>query len=161
LPAWGLGNAAATLVGQNLGAGKPERAAQSAWRATLYNAVFMTVMGVIFVAMAPEIVSWFTSEAEVLKFGVSCLQIMGVGYPMYAVGMILIQALNGAGDTGTPSVLNFICFWLVQIPLAYYLSGTAGFGPNGVFMTIVISETLLTLFAVVVFRAGRWKLREV
>jgi putative MATE family efflux protein len=161
LPAWGLGNAAATLVGQNLGAGQPERAAQSAWRATLYNAVFMTVMGVIFVAMAPEIVSWFTSEPEVLKFGTSCLQIMGVGYPMYAVGMILIQALNGAGDTGTPSVLNFICFWLVQIPLAYYLSGTAGFGPNGVFMTIVISETLLTLFAVVVFRAGRWKLREV
>ena len=161
LPAWGLGNAGATLVGQNLGAGKPERAAQSAWRATTYNAIFMTVMGVIFIVLAPDIVSWFSSAPEVLRYGTSCLQIMGVGYPMYAVGMILVQALNGAGDTRTPSVLNFICFWLVQIPLAYYLSGTVAFGPNGVFMTIVISETLLTILAVAVFRAGKWKHQEV
>jgi putative MATE family efflux protein len=161
LPAWGLGNAAATLVGQNLGAGKPERAAQSAWRATAYNAVFMTGMGVIFVAMAPEIVSWFTTEPEVLRIGIACLQIMGVGYPMYAVGMILVQAINGAGDTATPSLLNFICLWLVQLPLAYFLSGPAGYGPNGVFITIVISETLLTILAVIVFRRGRWKYHEV
>ena len=161
LPAWGLGNAGATLVGQNLGAGKPERAARSAWRATTYNAIFMTVMGVIFIALAPEIVSWFSSEPQVLRYGISCLQIMGIGYPMYAVGMILVQALNGAGDTRTPSVLNFVCFWLVQVPLAYYLSGTMAYGPNGVFMTIVISETLLTILAVIVFRAGKWKHQKV
>ncbi len=166
LPAWGLGNAAATLVGQNLGAGKPERAARSAWRTTLYNGVFMTVLGVIFVAMAPDVIALFTAEPEVLRFGIACLQIMGVGYPMYAVGMIIVQALNGAGDTWTPSVLNFVCFWLIQIPLAYALATTGlatpgGYGPNGVFISIVVSETLLSILAVIVFRQGKWKLTEV
>jgi putative MATE family efflux protein len=157
LPAWGLGNAAATLVGQNLGAGKLDRAERSTWRATLYNAVFMTILGVVFIALAPIIVSWFTSEPEVLRYGISCLQILGVGYPMYAVGMIIVQALNGAGDTATPSVLNFLCFWMIQIPLAYWLATSAGYGPNGVFITIVISESLLSVLAVLVFRQGRWK----
>ena len=160
LPAWGLGNAAATLVGQNLGAGKPDRAARSTWRATFYNAVFMTVLGAVFIALAPIIVSWFTSDPEVLQTGISCLRILGVGYPMYAVGMIIVQALNGAGDTTTPSVLNFICFWLLQIPLAYWLATSVGYGPNGVFITIVISETLLSVLAVLVFRQGRWKHKE-
>ena len=113
LPAWGLGNAAATLVGQNLGAGKPERAERSVWRASKYNAIFMaTLIGILMIVFAPQIVALFSSEPEVIRYGTSCLRILGVGYPMYAVGMIIIQALNGAGDTTTPSVMNFICFWM-------------------------------------------------
>lgn len=161
LPAWGLGNAAATLVGQNLGADKPDRAEQSVWRAAKYNAVFMAFVGLLMVALAPQIVTLFSSEPEVVRYGTSCLRIMGIGYPIYAVGMIIIQALNGAGDTTTPSVMNFICFWLLQIPLAYWLATAAGFGPNGVFLAIVISESILTAMGVVVFRKGKWRRRRV
>ncbi len=161
LPAWGLGNAAATLVGQNLGAGKPDRAEKSVWRASKYNAIFMAAVGVIMIIFAPQIVALFSAEPDVLRYGTSCLRILGVGYPMYAVGMIIIQALNGAGDTTTPSVMNFICFWLLQIPLAYWLATNAGFGPNGVFLAIVIAETALTVLGVLVFRKGKWKFSEV
>ena len=161
LPAWGLGNAAATLVGQNLGAEKPERAERSVWRASKYNAIFMAAIGIMMISLAPQIVSLFSTEPEVIRYGTSCLRILGVGYPMYAVGMIIIQALNGAGDTTTPSVMNFICFWLLQIPLAYWLATTAGFGPNGVFLAIVIAESILTVMAVIVFRTGKWRLSQV
>jgi len=161
LPAWGLGNAAATLVGQNLGAEKPDRAERSVWRASKYNAIFMAAIGIIMISLAPQIVSLFSTEPEVIRYGTSCLRILGVGYPMYAVGMIIIQALNGAGDTATPSVMNFICFWLLQIPLAYWLATTAGFGPNGVFLAIVIAESILTVMGVVVFRKGKWRLSQV
>jgi len=157
LPAWGLGNAAATLVGQNLGAGLPDRSAASAWQAARYNAVFMSVVGVLMLMFAPQVAGLFTADPEVLDYGTTCLRILGIGYPIYAVGMIMIQALNGAGDTLTPSVLNFICFWMLQIPLAYWLAQGAGFGPNGVFAAIVISESLLSLLTVIVFRRGRWK----
>ncbi len=157
LPAWGLGNAAATLVGQNLGAGKPERAERSVWRAAKYNAFFMASVGVIMIVLAPQIVVLFSSEPDVIRYGTTCLRILGVGYPMYAVGMIIIQSLNGAGDTTTPSVMNFICFWLLQIPLAYWLATSAGLGPNGVFTAIVIAESLLTMLGVLVFRKGRWQ----
>jgi len=161
LPAWGLGNAAATLVGQNLGAGKPERAEKSVWQASRYNVVFMTVTGAVFVIFAPEIVGLFTGNEEIIRYGVSCLRILGFGYPMYAIGMIVIQAINGAGDTRTPSFLNFIVFWLVQIPLAYWLATSVGMGPNGVFLAIVMSESLLTILGVIVFRRGNWRLQEV
>jgi putative MATE family efflux protein len=161
LPAWGLGNAAATLVGQNLGAEKPERAEQSVWRASKYNAIFMTAVGIVMIVLAPQIVSLFSTEPEVIRYGTSCLRILGVGYPMYAVGMIIIQALNGAGDTTTPSVMNFICFWLLQIPLAYWLATAAKLGPNGVFLAIVIAETILTAMAVAVFRTGKWRFVQV
>jgi Na+-driven multidrug efflux pump len=161
LPAWGLGNAAATLVGQNLGARKPERASQSVWQAARYNATFMLVLGALLVAFAPLIVSFFSDDPEILRYGTNCLRIMGLGYPMYAVGMIIIQALNGAGDTRTPSLLNFICFWTIQIPLAYTLATAVDLGPNGVFWSIVISESMLTVFGVLVFRRGRWKLQQV
>jgi putative MATE family efflux protein len=161
LPAWGLGNAAATLVGQNLGAGKAERAGQSVWLAARYNATFMLILGLLLVTLAPHIVSFFSSDQEILRYGTNCLRIMGIGYPMYAVGMIIIQALNGAGDTRTPSVLNFICFWMIQIPLAYTLATAVKLGPHGVFWSIVISESLLSLLAVLVFRRGRWKLQQV
>ncbi|MEQ8204550.1 MAG: MATE family efflux transporter [Woeseia sp.] len=160
LPAWGLGNAAATLVGQNLGAGKPERAEQSVWTAARYNAGFLTVLGVLLLVFAPYVVQWFSDDPEILRYGTNCLRIMGIGYPMYAVGMIIIQALNGAGDTTTPSAMNFLCFWIIQIPLAYWLATEAGFGPNGVFLSIVISESLLTVLAVILFRRGKWRLRK-
>lgn len=158
LPAWGLGNAAATLVGQNLGAGQPARAEISAWQAAKYNAVFLFGVGLLMFIFAPEISSWFSKDPVVLKYGTSCLRILGLGYPMYAVGMIMIQSLNGAGDTGTPSVLNLVCFWLLQIPLAFWLAETVGLGPDGVFIAIVVSETLLTVLSILVFRRGRWKL---
>jgi putative MATE family efflux protein len=157
LPAWGLGNAAATLVGQNLGADQAIRAERSAWRAAKYNTIFMTVAGVFIVALAPSIVGLFTSEPEVMSYGTSCLRILGIGFPMYAIGMIITQALNGAGDTVTPTIINLICFWLLQIPLSYWLAANAGLGPNGVFLAMVISESLLTVLSVIVFRRGNWK----
>lgn len=161
LPAWGLGNAAATLVGQNLGASQPDRAERSVWQAARYNAIFMTVLGICLIAFAGQIVGWFSSDADILRYGVSCLRILGVGYPVYAVGMIIIQALNGAGDTRTPSILNFICFWLIQIPLAYWLATSIGLGPDGVFLSIVVAETVLTIIGVLVFRHGSWQQQQV
>jgi putative MATE family efflux protein len=157
LPSWGLGNAAATLVGQNLGAGQPDRAERSTWQAAKYNAVFMTSLGILVVAFAPGIAGLFTIDPDVLRYGTSCLRILAIGIPMYAVGMIVTQALNGAGDTITPTVINFLCFWVLQIPLAYWLATSLSLGPNGVFWAIVVSETLVTVLGVTVFIRGRWK----
>jgi putative MATE family efflux protein len=161
LPAWGLGNAAATMVGQNLGAARPDRAEAATWAACRYNAIFMTVLGGTFFIFAPEIVRLFSADSEILRYGTSCLRILGLGYPMYAVGMIITQALNGAGDTRTPSFLNLIAFWLTQIPLAYWLAASVDMGPNGVFWAIVVSESLLTVMGVLVFRRGAWRLQQV
>ena len=161
LPAWGLGNAAATLVGQNLGADKPERAEQSAWRAAKYNAIFMACAGIFMIIFAEGITGLFTNQSDVLRWGTTCLQILGVGFPMYAVGMVVVQAFNGAGDTATPVTLNLICFWLIQIPLAYWLAESMTLGPNGTFLAIVFSESLLTILAVIMFRRGTWKLQTV
>ena len=157
LPAWGLGNAAATLVGQNLGANLPERAERSAWHAAKYNAIFMALVAVLMLLLAPQITALFSNDPEVLRYGTSCLRILGIGFPMYAVGMIMIQALNGAGDTATPSALNLLSFWAIQIPLAFWLATKLGFGPDGVFVAIVVSESLLTILSIIVFRRGRWK----
>jgi putative MATE family efflux protein len=157
LPAWGLGNAAATLVGQNLGAGQPDRAEKSAWQAAKYNTIFMTVLGILSVLAAPWIAALFSSDPDVLRYGTSCIRILGIGYPMYAIGMIMIQSLNGAGDTATPSTLNLLCFWLVQIPLAWWLAEPVSLGPNGIFWAIVIAESLLTALSVMAFRRGGWK----
>ncbi len=161
LPAWGLGNASATLVGQNLGAGRPDRAEKSVWRASRFNAIFMSILGLASVALAPQIVGLFSSEPEVIRYGTSCIRILGIGYPVYAIGMIIIQAMNGAGDTYTPSALNFICFWLLQIPLAYWLAEPMEFGPNGVFISLIIAESTLTILSVLIFRRGKWKTRQV
>jgi putative MATE family efflux protein len=157
LPAWGLGNAAATLVGQNLGAGQPQRAERSAWTAARYNAAFMAIAGLFTLLFAATITALFTKDPDVLYWGTRCLQILGVGFPMYAVGMVMIQSLNGAGDTVTPAILNLICFWLVQIPLAYFLATQTALQPNGAFIAVVVSESLLTVLSVIVFRRGDWK----
>jgi len=161
LPAWGLGNAAATLVGQNLGANRPDRAEKSAWQAARYNAAFMCLTGVFLLIFAEFVTGLFSREPDVLRWGTSCLQILSIGFPMYAVGMVVVQALNGAGDTTTPAVLNLICFWVVQIPLAFWLATGTPLGPNGAFTAIVISESLLTVLAAVTFRKGAWKLQTV
>ncbi len=161
LPAWGLGNAAATLVGQNLGAGQPIRAEKSVWRAAQYNAIFMACSGAFLIAFASGITGLFTNEPEVLKWGTSCMRILGLGFPMYAVGMVVVQALNGAGDTRTPATLNLICFWLLQIPLAFWLATRTPLGPNGAFIAIVVAESLLTVLAALMFLKGTWKLQAV
>ncbi len=161
LPAWGLGNAAATLVGQNLGANKPDRAEESAWRAAKYNAIFMTITGAFLLIFAEFITGLFATDPEVLRWGTNCLQILSIGFPMYAVGMVVVQAMNGAGETTTPAMLNLICFWVLQIPLAYWLATQTPLGPNGAFIAIVIAESLLTILAVIMFRKGTWKLQTV
>lgn len=121
----------------------------------------MSVTGFMLFAFAHEVTTLFTNDPDVLRWGTSCLKILGVGFPMYATGMVIVQALNGAGDTGTPVVLNVICFWLVETPLAYTLATKTGLGPNGAFMAIVCAETLLTILSIIVFRRGKWKYREV
>lgn len=160
LPAWGLGNAAATLVGQNLGAGQPDRAEESTWRAAKYNTMFMTFVGMFLLVFAEAITGLFTVEPEVLRIGTSCLQILAIGFPAYAVGMVIVQAMNGAGDTETPATLNAICFWVLQIPLAYALATKTPLLSNGAFAAITISESVLTILAVIAFRRGRWKTHD-
>ena len=131
LPSWGLSNAAATLVGQNLGAGKPERAEASVWRATIYNVIFLGVVGAVFATFADTIVAAFTSDAAVAPIAVRGLRIISAGFPFYAAGYVLTNAFNGAGDTVTPTLINIACLWLGEIPLAYALARPFGFGPPG------------------------------
>ncbi len=157
MPAWGLSNAAATLVGQNLGAGQPERAQRSAWICVRYNVTFMLLIALTFLAFAPNLVSIFTQDSAVAKYAVLCLRTLSFGYCVYGLGMVLMQALNGAGDTRTPTVLNFFAFWLLQIPLAWWLSTGLELGPWGVFMAVPIAEFFLAAGAVWAFRRGRWK----
>ena len=159
LPAWGLGNAAATMVGQSLGAQKPERAEQAAWQAAKFNLVFMTAVGGIIIAFSMPITGLFSDDPEVMRYGTTCLRILGLGFPLSAIGIIISQAFNGAGDTTTPTVMNLVCFWLIQIPLAYWLAKGVELGPNGAFVAMVIAEGLLTVMGVVLFRRGNWKLK--
>jgi Na+-driven multidrug efflux pump len=161
LPSWGLSNAAATLVGQNLGAGKPERAETSVWRATQYNMVFLGVVGVIFFALADLIVSAFTDDPAVAPMASRGLRIICGGFPFYAAGYVLTQSFNGAGDTVTPTFINIMCLWLGEIPLAYGLAHTAGFGPSGVFWAIAIAFSAMSIVSALLFRRGRWKTKRV
>jgi putative MATE family efflux protein len=160
LPAWGMANAAATLVGQNLGAGKPDRAERSAWLTGLYNMVLLGGIAVVFLLFGEVIVGWFSQDPSVLATGVECLRIISYGYLFYALGMVLVQAFNGAGDTTTPSLINFFCYWLFQIPFAYWLAVSSGMGPRGVFWAIAIAESMITLIGASLFRLGRWKRRQ-
>ena len=157
LPAWGLSNAAATLVGQNLGAQQPERAQKSALLTMKYNAIFMAGVMLLFLFFASPIISIFTKDPEVHHFGTLALQIIGAGYIFYGIGMVMIQALNGAGDTKTPTWINFIGFWLFQIPLSYILAKGFQLGPMGAFIAIPVAETAIAIAAFIIFKKGKWK----
>jgi putative MATE family efflux protein len=161
LPSWGMSNAAATLVGQNLGAGKPERAETSVWRTAFYNMLFLLLVGIVFAVFAENFIGIFTNEPKVVEVGVLCLQIVCLGYIFFGYGMVIGQSLNGAGDTLSPTIMNFICFWLIEIPLAYFLAKSLAWGPLGVFASIAISESILAVVAIFVFKKGRWKRMKV
>jgi putative MATE family efflux protein len=157
LPSWGMSNAAATLVGQNLGAGKPGRAETSVWRTGLYNMLFLGIIGLVFIVLAPQIISIFTSDPAVAPLAVSALRLFSYGNISYSYGMVITAAFNGAGDTATPTILNLICFWLCQIPLAWALAFHAGLGPTGVYTAVVVSDSLLAGLGILLFRRGKWK----
>jgi putative MATE family efflux protein len=161
LPAWGLSNAAATLVGQNLGAKKIERAEKSVFTTAKYNVIFMAIITVITLVFSSALISFFTNDLVVQKIAVEALQTMCLGYVFYGIGMVLINTFNGAGDTWTPTMINFFGFWLFQIPLAYLLSKYYKMGPTGVFIAIPIAETAITLASIVLYKRGKWKRVEV
>jgi Na+-driven multidrug efflux pump len=156
-----MANAAATMIGQSLGARKPERAERSVWIAGFYNMIFLGAVGLAFVLGAPVLIRLFTSDAAVVPFGVACLRLVSCGFLFYAYGMVLTQAFNGAGDTWTPTWLNLFCFWFWEIPLAYALAKVVGLGPRGVFIAITIAFSTLALASAALFRRGRWKLKKV
>ena len=157
LPAWGLSNAAATLVGQNLGAKQLDRAEKSVMLTTKYNIIFMSFVTIIFVFFATPIISFFSSEKDVIAYGAESLQIIGTGYIFYGIAMVMTQALNGAGDTKTPTIINFVCFWLFQIPLAYILAISFDLKSTGAFIAIPAAESLIALIAWYFFKKGKWK----
>ncbi len=163
LPAWGMANAAATLVGQNLGAGFPERAERSAWIVGGVNMVLLSLVSIIFISIPQVFIGFFISEADapqVWEAGITCLRVVSFGFLIYAIGMVMIQAINGAGDTVTPIILNFIAFWIIEIPLAYVLTNVFDFGVEGVCYAILAAETMLAIMAMYIFRKGKWKLKE-
>ncbi|MCL6296076.1 MATE family efflux transporter [Jejuia spongiicola] len=161
MPAWGMSNAAATLVGQNLGAKKPERAEKSVWKTGKYSAIFMGLVSVIYLVFAPQIIVLFNATPDVVKYGSLCLRVIAAGYIFYGYGMVVINAFNGAGDTKTPTYINFVCFWLLQLPFAYVMAITLDFGPSGVFWAITLAEVLIAVIAIIWFKKGAWKRVEV
>ena len=161
MPAWGLGNAAATMVGQALGAGKPERAGEAVWTAAKYNALVLGVVGALFVAFAPQIVAIFTADAAVAPNAIACLRIVSGGFVFFAYGMVLTQACNGAGDTWTPTWINLGCFWLWQIPLAWLLAIQFDMGPTGVYIAMTLAFSTLAIVSGLIFRRGTWKTQKV
>ena len=161
MPAWGMSNAAATLVGQNLGAQQPDRAEASVWKTSKYCAVFMGIVSLIYIFLAPTFLSWFSDNPIVVENGALCLQIIAAGYIAYAYGMVVIQSFNGSGDTKTPTIINFICFWLFQLPFAYIMAISLDFGPQGVFWAITIAEIIIAVIGVIWFKKGKWKTVQV
>ncbi len=157
LPSWGMANAAATLVGQNLGAQQPERAEKSVWKSSFYNMVFLALISLVFGYWAEEFVSIFSSKPEVVTYGAIALRIICFGYIFFAYGMVISQAFNGAGDTRTPTIVNFFCYWVFQLPFAYWLSVPLDWGPNGVFIAITASNSILALVLIMIFKKGKWK----
>ncbi len=156
LPSWGLSNAAATLVGQNLGAGHPDRARNAVWRTGFWNMVFLGSVGVVFIAFAPWIIGLFTHDPAVVPTAVHCLRIFSCGNIAFAYGMVLMQAFNGAGDTLTPTYINLVCFWILEIPLAWWLAMHTAMGVNGVFVAIVVADVFVVAISLVLFRRGKW-----
>ncbi len=157
LPSWGMANAGATLVGQNLGAQRPDRAETSVWRAAYFNAIFLGLVMILFLTISPWIIGIFSQQPEVVYYGVQALRYVSLGYIFYGYGMVIAQALNGAGDTYTPTILNVFGFWVFQIPFAYLVSIQWEWGPRGVFVAIALAESLMAVAAVIIFRRGRWK----
>ena len=161
LPAWGLGNAAATLVGQNLGAGQPRRAERSVWISAGANSVFLALVAALFFFGAEPVVAVFSPGPEAAAVAVDCLRIVSLSYVFWGFGMISVMAFNGAGDTTTPTWINFWVFWVFQIPIAWLLAVTAGLGPTGVFVAVALSQGMMALVGVLLFRRGSWKRREI
>ena len=161
MPAWGMSNAAATLVGQNLGAKKPDRAEQSVWKTGKYSAIFMGFVSIFYLVFAPQIIVLFNATPNVIKYGSLCLRVIAAGYIFYGYGMVVINAFNGAGDTKTPTYINFVCFWLLQLPFAYLMAITLDFGPSGVFWAITLAEIIIAIVAIIWFKKGNWKRVEV
>jgi putative MATE family efflux protein len=157
LPAWGLSNAAATLVGQNLGAKQPDRAVKSVWLTARYNAIFMGLVTILFMWGAEWLVRLLNSDEAILPVAIQTLRIVSAGYILYGISMVMMNAFNGAGDTKTPTLINFVFFWLIQIPLAYVLSMHFNMGPTGVFVAIVLVESMIAVVAILLFRRGKWK----
>ena len=161
LPSWGLSNAAATLVGQNLGANKPERAERAVWFTAITNVIMLGSIGVFFVIWPEFFMRLFIQDNGVVDYGATALRIISFGFLAYGLGMVMIQSFNGAGDTSTPTWINFFCFWLLEIPLAYSLALEMGFREYGVFFAILSAETVMTIVAVILFKRGRWKVKKV
>jgi putative MATE family efflux protein len=161
LPSWGMANAAATMVGQALGAKDPDRAERAVWKAGFYNMIFLGIVGLIFIFFAPQIIGLYTHDPIVAQYGIDCLRIVAYGFLFYAYGMVLGQSFNGAGDTWTPTIINLFVFWLWEIPLAYVLSVVLGLGPRGVFISMTVAFSTLAVVSAAVFRRGRWKRKVV
>jgi Na+-driven multidrug efflux pump len=161
LPAHGLGNAAATMVGQNLGAKNPERAERAVWTAARYNLGFLGLVGLLFAALSPAITEAFSQDPQVASTAALGLRLIALGFPFYAFGMVLTQAFNGAGDTWTPTWINLLIFWLLEIPSAWLLAIQFGLGPSGVFWAITVSYSVLALVSAALFRRGRWRTKRV
>ncbi|WKK66588.1 MATE family efflux transporter [Lutimonas zeaxanthinifaciens] len=161
MPAWGLSNAAATLVGQNLGANEPKRAEISVWKTGKYNAWFMAMVSIVYLVFGSQIISLFNDTPSVVEYGSLCLKVIAMGYVFYGYGMVVIQSFNGAGDTKTPTYINFVCFWLIQLPFAYLVGLNLKAGPIGVFWAITLAEILIAVIAVIWFRKGKWKMVKV
>jgi MATE family, multidrug efflux pump len=161
LPSWGLSNAGATMVGQALGAKKPERAERAVWIAGFFNMCFLGVVGLLFVFLARPIAHIFTTDPTVVPYAIDALRIIALGFLFYAYGMVLSAAFNGAGDTMTPTILNVVVFWLFEIPLAFVLAETLGLGPRGVYLAVTIAFSVLALLSAILFRRGKWKTRTV
>jgi putative MATE family efflux protein len=161
LPAWGLANAAATLVGQNLGANQPERAEKSVWRTAFIAFCFFAIVAVIFFVFGGQLMRFFTADKEAIKAGSQCLHILALGYVFFAYGMVISQAFNGAGDTRTPTYINLFVFWVLQIPLAWALAKFLKMGPTGVYIAIGVAETVLAIVSIIIFKKGKWKLVKV
>jgi putative MATE family efflux protein len=161
LPSWGLSNAAATLVGQNLGARQPERAETSVWRTGLYNMLFLGGIGVFFVFFSVPVVRLFTQDPAVVPLAATCLRILSYGNIAYAYAMVMLQAFNGAGDTVTPTIVNLFGFWMLEIPLAWWLAIPRGMKSSGVFFSIVVAEAAIAGASVILFKRGRWKVKKI
>lgn len=161
LPAWGIANAAATLVGQNLGAGLPDRAEKSVWRSAFLAFIFFVFVAIIFFFFGEYLMRFFTSNPISIQEGKHCLNILSIGYMFFAYGMVLTQSFNGAGDTKTPTYINIVVFWLLQIPIAFLLAKYLKMNTTGVYIAIGVSESILALISIVIFKRGKWKLIKV